>query len=92
MRYANNYIQFMAQNPDALWLWSDEAAFSLCGHVATNTFVKYKEDRKGRPKQFAFENLRNKKTVMGWFAFLDDGTKMDPVRIRGRLNARRYIE
>ena len=29
---------------------------------------------------------------MGWFAFLDDGTKMDPVRIPGRLNARRYIE
>ena len=54
--------------------------------------IKYKEDRSGRPKQFAFENLRNKKTVMGWFAFLDDGTKMAPVRIAGRLNARRYIE
>ena len=40
LRYANNYIQFMAQNPEALWLWSDEAAFSLCGHVASNTFVK----------------------------------------------------
>ena len=72
---------------------SDEAAFSLSGFVVSNTFVKYKEDRSGKPKNFYFENLRAKNQVMVWFGFLEDGTKLDPVKISpGRMNAQRYLE
>ena len=73
--------------------FSDEAAFSLSGSVASNTFVKYKVDRTGKPKNFYFENLRAKNNVMVWFGFLEDGTKLDPIRISpGRMNAQRYLE
>ena len=73
--------------------FSDEAAFSLSGNVASNTFVKYKEDRTGKPEKFYFENLRDKHHVMVWFGFLEDGTKLDPIRISpGRMNAQRYLE
>ena len=65
--YAADYIRIMTANPNLLFLWSDEAAFSLSGSVATNTLVRYSVDREGRPRHFNFEMLRDKNQVTGIF-------------------------
>ena len=78
------------EHPEYLFLWSDESSFSVAGHVASNTMVRYKQDRTGRPRNFNFDKLKDRSTVCVWFAFCEDGQKLLPVRIDGRMNKDQY--
>ena len=89
--YGNNFKAFMLANPDIKWIWSDECSFNLNGNVAYKTMVRYSPDGQGRPDQFEFTNMKNKTSVSGLFGFMDDGTKLPPIRLPGDMDRFQYL-
>ena len=91
VNYGNDFRAFMLANPDIKWIWTDESSFNLNGNVAYNTMVRYSTDREGRPEHFEFTNMKNKTSVSGLFGFMDDGTKLPPIKLPGDMDRFQYL-
>ena len=81
-------------DPDfwSTFLFTDEASFSMNGHVATNTVCRYSDDGEGRPEDFIFEKGVDKRTITIWSGFHTSGLKLPLYRIEGNLNSLKYVD